>query len=94
MLKMPLILYLRKYSGTTNSNISLTGTIKPYKTMDKTKMAHCPNCEYIEEYEPDEFGLSYFQAVGTCPVCGSELEDENGKPTREFVSFTAKPPHR
>jgi hypothetical protein len=30
-------------------------------------------CGFTDEYEPDEFGLSYYQAIGTCPECGADL---------------------
>ena len=33
----------------------------------------CTNCGFEDEYEPDEFGLSYYQANGDCPSCGNDL---------------------
>lgn len=35
----------------------------------KMETAHCKVCGFEEEFEPDEFGLNYFQAVGLCPNC-------------------------
>ncbi len=59
------------------------------------KKAICPNpdCNFEEEYEPDEeFGLTYFQCVGTCPLCESELVDDNGKSTVEIFEFKVNKP--
>ncbi len=39
--------------------------------MNKTKI-EC-KCGFKDKYEPDEFGLSYYQAVGECPHCGKDL---------------------
>ena len=30
-------------------------------------------CGFTDEYEPDEFGINYYQAVGLCPDCGKDL---------------------
>ena len=49
--------------------------------------AICPKCGYEDTYEHSEFGLGYYQSVGECPVCGGDTVDEQGKPTRENVSF-------
>ena len=32
----------------------------------------CKHCGFTDEYEPDEFGLSYYQANGDCPSCGAD----------------------
>lgn len=58
--------------------------------MKDTKTANCQNCGFKEDYEPCEFGLTYFQAEGTCPGCGHDLIDENGKPTKETITFEVK----
>lgn len=48
------------------------------------KKAICKTCGFEEEYEPDlEFGLTFFQCDGSCPICHSDLVDETGKPTKE-----------
>lgn len=49
--------------------------------------AICKLCDFEEDFEPDlEFGLTYFQADGSCPNCGEGLVDESGKPTKqEFI---------
>ena len=41
-------------------------------------------CGFEDEYEPDEFGLSYYQAIGTCPVCDRDLG------TREQIMIRVK----
>lgn len=59
--------------------------------MDKTidKVATCPKCGFSEPYEADEFGMDYYQAIGLCPMCDTPTIDENGHPTRVFISYTA-----
>ena len=54
------------------------------------EMAVCKNCGDVEEFEPDEFGLSYFQAFGECPGCNGPTYYRNGKPTRVEVTFKIK----
>jgi len=41
-------------------------------------------CGFIDDYEPDEFGLSYYQAVGKCPNCDKDLK------TKENITFKIK----
>ena len=52
----------------------------------KMELAICPEHGVVEEYEPDEFGMDYFQAVGEC-MCGAKTYKENGEPTAEVVIF-------
>jgi hypothetical protein len=33
----------------------------------------CPVCGFTDTYDPDESGLTYYQAVGTCPICDADL---------------------
>lgn len=51
--------------------------------------AKCSNkdCDFKEEFEPDEFGLTYFQAIGECPFCGWKTIYEDGKLTQEFIEI-------
>ena len=49
-------------------------------------MATCKDCGDLEEFEPDEFGLSYYQAIGKC-TCGKPTYYRNGKRTKEVVVF-------
>ena len=30
-------------------------------------------CGFADDYEPDELGINYYQAVGICPACGKDL---------------------
>ena len=53
----------------------------------KLETATCPECGYKESYEPDEFGLTYFQAIGSCPNCGAELQKTDGTPTAEIIKI-------
>lgn len=54
----------------------------------KMRKAVCQNkCGFEEEFEPDEFGLSYFQAVGVCPNCNAITVYGDGKPTKEVKIF-------
>ena len=48
------------------------------------EIAICKNCKFEEEYEPDEFGLSYYQSVGKCPNCGEATYKKTGEPTKEI----------
>lgn len=54
--------------------------------------AYCKKCDFEDKYEPDEFGLGYFQAVGKCPVCGEPTFNKTtDKPTVETVAFAPNP---
>lgn len=56
--------------------------------MPNTKTARCTKCDYKEEYEPDEeFGLTFFQTDGSCPLCGADLVDKKGNPTKEVFEI-------
>ncbi len=57
--------------------------------MSELKKVKCSSlCGFEDEFEPDEFGINYFQAVGTCPNCGSDTIYENGELTAIEVIFT------
>lgn len=38
----------------------------------KMKKVSC-ECGFTDEYDSEELGLSYYQAIGTCPECGADL---------------------
>ena len=48
-------------------------------------------CGFNEEFEPDEFGVNYFQAIGTCPDCDNPLVDETGSPTNKEILISIVP---
>jgi len=47
-------------------------------------------CGFTDEYEPNEFGLSYYQANGTCPRCGADL---GTAVVIEFRAVNGQPQH-
>ena len=49
--------------------------------------AICPKCGYKELFEPCEFGLTYYQAIGTCPVCETPTVYADGSLTAIIVTF-------
>jgi len=51
------------------------------------EMATCKDCGEIEEFEPDEFGINYFQAIGECPICKKPTYYKNGEPTKIEIIF-------
>lgn len=77
---------LVKFDEIRSKLMAGTGSIENY--FMKEKIAICYKCGFREHYEPDEFGLQYYQAIGICPFCDNAMVDENGKPTKEIVSFT------
>ena len=46
-----------------------------------------PACSFEDECEPDEYGLDFYQAIGTCMMCDSPMVYENGKPTAVVVEI-------
>lgn len=55
--------------------------------------AYCKKCNFEEEYEPDIFGLNYYQAVGTCQNCDEPTYIKGtDKPTA--VVIIIKPVHK
>lgn len=49
--------------------------------------AVCNKCGFEEDYEPDEFGLDYYQAIGKC-LCGEPTYNKKtGEPTTEIFTF-------
>lgn len=44
-------------------------------------------CGFEDEYEPTELGMTYFEAVGTCPNCESPTVDADGNETAMRVEF-------
>jgi hypothetical protein len=49
----------------------------------------CSECDFKDKFEPDEFGLNYYQAVGTCPFCNAPIVTEDGRATKKEVAFRA-----
>lgn len=47
-----------------------------------------PACEFEDESEPDEFGLDFYQAYGTCMMCDSPMVYEDGTPTAEIINIS------
>jgi len=59
------------------------------------KVAICPapGCDYKEEFEPDDFGMNYHQAVGTCPYCDTPTGyEDTSQPTKLMVEFNLTSP--
>ncbi len=44
-------------------------------------------CGFEDEFEPDDFGINYYQAVGECPNCGADTVYEDGDDTKVVVIF-------
>ena len=51
----------------------------------------CKPCGFEDEFEPDELGINYYQAIGTCPNCEQLVVDENGDETAMTVEFKVVP---
>lgn len=45
------------------------------------------NCGFEDEFEPDELGVNFFEAVGRCPHCAALTVYEDGTETRRVVTF-------
>lgn len=56
----------------------------------KKRTVLCINaaCGFTDKVEVDEFGLSYFQSIGTCPLCNALTVYKNGKYTKMEVTFS------
>lgn len=44
-------------------------------------------CGFADEFEPDELGLNFFQAIGTCPICSADTVYKDGTPTKTVVEY-------
>lgn len=44
-------------------------------------------CGFEDEYEPDEFGINFYQAIGTCPNCEAPTIHADGSETAEVIEF-------
>lgn len=52
------------------------------------KKVYCKNeCGFADEFEPDELGINFYQAIGTCPNCGSPTVYDDGTETAVNVTF-------
>jgi hypothetical protein len=59
--------------------------------MKKVKCSH-PECDFQDEFQPDDFGLNYFQAIGLCPQCDEPtVYAATGEPTLKLVNFIVTP---
>ena len=38
----------------------------------------CSVCDFTDEFEPDCFGLTYYQSVGFCPHCDNPMVYDDG----------------
>jgi hypothetical protein len=56
--------------------------------METQVKVFCKNkCGFEDQFEPCEFGLTYFQAEGRCPNCDGDTVYEDGTPTAEVMGF-------
>lgn len=55
--------------------------------MNIMKKVKCSKCSFGDEFEPDEFGLSYYKAIGKCPECGAETVYETDVPTQVTIEI-------
>lgn len=54
----------------------------------KAEKIHCEQrCGFEDTFEPDEFGLDYYQAIGTCPNCDAPTVYEDGSKTAVVINF-------
>lgn len=44
-------------------------------------------CGFEDTFEPDEMGINYYQAIGTCPNCDAPTVYEDGSHTAVVVTF-------
>lgn len=52
------------------------------------KQVYCKNeCGFTDEFEPDEFGVNYFQAIGKCPQCDAPTVYDDGTATAVEITF-------
>ena len=57
----------------------------------KIEKIYCKFCGFTDEFEPNEFGVNYYQAVGECELCGKPTYyKKNNKPTKEIIVIKAK----
>ncbi len=47
-------------------------------------------CGFEDEFEPDDFGVNYYQAIGVCPNCQSPTVYIDGDETKVVVMFSLK----
>jgi uncharacterized protein YlaI len=52
------------------------------------RQVHCTKCDFRDEYEEDEFGLTYYEAYGICILCDAPMHhDDDDTPTAHVVTF-------
>lgn len=54
--------------------------------VSRLQWAVCKEHGKLEQFEPDELGLDFYQAIGECS-CGRPTFYENGEPTKITVNF-------
>lgn len=63
---------------------------KAFVTLEKPKKkkVFCGlKCGFEDSFIPDAWGMTYFEAVGTCPVCNAPTVYKDGKPTAVLIEF-------
>lgn len=55
--------------------------------VEMTKVFCSKKCGFEDEYEPTEFGLDFYEAIGTCPNCEAPMVDEDGNETAVTIEF-------
>lgn len=64
---------------------------KAFVNLTKPRKRHVfceAKCGFADTFETDEYGLSYFQAVGTCPNCNAFTVYKNGQRTKVEMTIT------
>lgn len=51
-------------------------------------------CGFEDEFEPDEFGMNYYQAIGLCPNCKALTVYLDGEETQVTVNFKLTKPEQ
>ena len=50
------------------------------------------NCGFEDEFEPDELGINYYQAIGQCPNCRAATVYSDGVETAVTINFKLNKP--
>ena len=49
--------------------------------------AICKKCGFEDEYESEQYGLTYYEAIGKCYHCNSDTFNDKGELTRKEITF-------
>ena len=51
----------------------------------------CGECGFVDDFDPDEFGTTYYQVVGECPSpgCPGVMQYEDGSPVKVELTVRA-----